>query len=232
MRRYPILISFLLFILYCPRSEAKFNYTYLKDIVHSDFYQSLNLHSSEWLDSIIMLPNDDFDQLAAKQMIQRIDQLPQELLQKISAQRIVVVLFNGKLTDFPSTNHLSGLIPRGYRNTGTTWDDVPGSGGNRIVHVKIGASDYGKGHSSVNLELHELAHSIDKLIFNKIRENAYFLSIWRLEARTLFENRAYFLKFPEEFFAESFAYYYLNEHTRKILYEKAPKTYHFIKNLR
>ena len=57
----------------------------------------------KWLESIIMLPNDDFDQLAAKQMIQRIDQLPQELLQKISAQRIVVVLFNGKLTDFPST---------------------------------------------------------------------------------------------------------------------------------
>ena len=32
-----------------------------------------------------------------------------------------------------------------------------------------------------------------------------FLSIWRLEARTLFENRDYFLKYPEEFFAESFA---------------------------
>lgn len=232
MKRYPILIYLMLIIVYFPQSEAKFNYTFLKDLIHSNFYKKMELESSKILDYIIMVPTEEFDEHAVKQMVQRIDQLPQDLLGKIVKQRIVVLFFQGKLTDLPSTNNLAGLIPKGYAKTGSTWDDVPGSGGNRTVHVKIGASDYGKGHSSVNLELHELAHSIDKLVFNKIRENSYFLSIRRLEARILFEERDYFIQYPEEYFAESFAYFYLNENTRDTLYEKAPKTYHFIKNLR
>lgn len=232
MKRYPILIYLILIIVFCPHSEAKFNYIFLNDLIHSKFYQNMKLESGKYLHHMIMVPTEEFNEPAVKQMIQRIDQLPLQLLEKIAKQRIVIIFFQGKLTDLPTTNNLAGLIPRGYAKTGPTWDDVPGAGGNRTVHVKIGASDYGNGHSSVNLELHELAHSIDKIVFNKIRENSYFLSVWRLEARILFEERDYFLQYPEEYFAESFAYFYLNENTRDTLYEKAPKTYHFIKNLR
>lgn len=199
MKRYPILIYLMLIIVYFPQSEAKFNYTFLKDLIHSNFYKKMELESSKFLDYIIMVPTEEFDEHAVKQMVQRIDQLPRELLEKIAKQRIVIIFFQGKLTDLPTTNNLAGLIPRGYAKTGPTWDDVPGAGGNRTVHVKIGASDYGNGHSSVNLELHELAHSIDKIVFNKIRENSYFLSVWRLEARILFEERDYFLQYPEEY---------------------------------
>lgn len=232
MKRNPILFALLFLLLICPNSEAKFNYVYLKDMIHTDFYKNITIKSLAIIENMIMLPHGDFDEQAVTKMIQRIDQLPGELLQKIVDNGIVVVLFNGKLTDFPSTKDLKGIIPRGYPNSGTTWDDVPGAGGNRFVHVKIGASDFGKGHASINLELHELAHSIDKLVFDNIRDNAYFLSIWRMEAGLLFENRPYFLNYPEEYFAESFAYYYLNEYTRKILNDNAPKTHQFIKNLR
>ena len=78
----------------------------------------------------------------------------------------MIKLFTGKLTDNPTASHLSGMIPRGYVNN-TTWDDVPGLGGSKTVLVKIGASHKGNGHSSVNLELHELAHSIDNYVFNE-----------------------------------------------------------------
>ena len=47
--------------------------------------------------------------------------------------------------------------------------------------MKIGASDKGNGHSSVNLELHELAHSIDSYVFNELRYNKNFLEIWNQE---------------------------------------------------
>ncbi|MEF2098411.1 hypothetical protein V3595_27995 [Bacillus sp. CFBP9009] len=45
----------------------------------------------------------------------------------------------------------------------------------------VGASDKGKGHGSVNLELHELAHSIDKIVYNGIRDDVNFLGIWGKE---------------------------------------------------
>ena len=49
-----------------------------------------------------------------------------------------------------------------------TWDDVPGMGGSHTVFVKIGASDKGNGHGSVNLELHELAHSVDHIVYGDL----------------------------------------------------------------
>ncbi|WP_420535002.1 anthrax toxin lethal factor-related metalloendopeptidase, partial [Bacillus mycoides] len=47
-----------------------------------------------------------------------------------------------------------------------TWDDVPGVGsdiGGKPVMARIGFSERGKGHGSINLELHEIAHAIDRV---------------------------------------------------------------------
>ncbi|MFD4931567.1 hypothetical protein ACFWMS_22115 [Peribacillus butanolivorans] len=40
--------------------------------------------------------------------------------------------------------------------------------------VKTRASDKGNGHGSVNLELHELAHFIDNIVYNGIRKTRNF----------------------------------------------------------
>lgn len=198
---------------------------------HSLLKESLHLNSERLIESIIILPVTPFDEVEAAYMISRVDQLPKSLLSKMDKEGIRLKLFEGKLTDNPTANHLSGLTPRGYVSN-KVWDDVPGIGGTKTVLAKIGHSARGKGHGSVNLELHELAHSIDRHVYKDLRYNQKYLKIWNDEKHIVFPNRNYFLTFPEEYFAEAFAMYYIGGEHRAILQELAPKTYNFIKDLK
>lgn len=194
--------------------------------VDSHLSESLTLRSRSVLGEIILLPKGPFDQNEAAFIITRLDQLPTSILKKINQQHIKIKLFEGKLTDNPTAKHLSGLIPRGYEGE-TKWDDVPGVGGTKTVLVKIGASTKGNGHGSVNLELHELAHSVDRYVYNEIRYNPSFIKIWKEERGNLFPGKSYFINLPEEYFAETFAMYFLGQETNKELKTKAPRTYKF-----
>lgn len=213
-------------------SQAAMGGIQLKDYSsHSLLKKSLVLNSPSILGSMILLPTDSFDEQEAAQIISRVDNLPFSLLSKAGEENIKLKLFIGRLTDNPTAAHLEGMIPRGYKG-GTTWDDVPGIGGAKTVLVKIGFSEKGNGHSSVNLELHELAHSIDRYVFDGMRNNQRFLKIWKKEKEKIFPDQDYFLTFPEEYFAETFAMYFLGGDSRKLLKMKAPQTYHFIKSLK
>jgi len=212
-------------------SQAEMGGIKLRDFPsHSLLNQTLKLHSPYPLGKLVILPIGEFDQIQAAGIISRVDQLPASLLNKIVKEDIKLKLFVGKLTDNPSAKGLAGIIPRGYKSN-TTWDKVPGIGGGKTVLVKIGSSEKGEGHGSVNLELHELAHSIDKYVYNGIRYDPRYLAIWTKECAVLFPNQDYFLSYPEEYFAEAFAMYYLNKQTRFILQAKAPETFHYIKKL-
>lgn len=193
--------------------------------------RSLSLESPLLIGDIIILPETPFDQLEAAKMVKRIDGLPDSLLKKITEHEIKIKLFEGQLTDNPTVRHLSGLTPRGYKSD-IKWDAVPGIGGSKLVLVKIGHSEKGKGHGSVNLELHELAHSIDRYVFNGIRTNPHFLKIWELEKRNLFPGKDYFLLFPEEYFAETFAMYFYSNEMKEVIKIKAPLTFQFLQNLK
>ncbi|WP_409251099.1 anthrax toxin lethal factor-related metalloendopeptidase [Bacillus sp. SCS-153A] len=192
--------------------------------------KDLTLHS-DILEEIILLPRESFDEDEARQIIYRLDHLPTGLLHHVKASGIKVRLFQDELTNFPTTQHLKGVTPRGYTNTERTWDEVPGIGGSHLVLVKIGHSEKGAGHGSVNLELHELAHSIDRYVLNDIYYKMKFTAIWRQEAHILFPEEDYFLDYQEEYFAETFAMYYLNLKTNKKLKEKAPATHQFFEGL-
>lgn len=191
--------------------------------------QALKIANPDMLSTIIILPDNKEDWNAAEEIITRISSLPDSLLKKIAASGIRVRLFTGQLTDQPEAAHLKGVMPRGYTNT--TWDDVPGMGGGRTVYVKVGCSDIGMGHDSVNLELHELAHSIDSIVLSNRSHSGLFEPIWQAEANQLFPGRDYFLHHPEEYFAEAFTLYFYHAETRKKLYEEAPMTYEFFKQL-
>jgi Pro-Pro endopeptidase len=188
------------------------------------------LMKNNLLQQLFLFPQSSFDEKESVQIIQSIHKLPPSLLSKLVEKDVKLKLFNGKLTDNASAAHLKGVRPRGYASD-ATWDDVPGMGGSQIVYVKIGASDKGKGHSSVNLELHELAHSIDQIVYGGIQDNDKFLSIWRKEVRSLFPNQLYFINYPEEYFAEAFAMYYVNQEQNQCLKEYAPQTYSYIQSL-
>lgn len=212
-------------------SQADIGAIQLKNYPYSsDLKQAVDLTSEDLLGEIVLLPTESFDEIEAAAIISRLDQLPSTLLQKIDNQNIKIKLFSGRLTENPSVRHLTGMIPRGYTSS-TTWDQVPGIGGGKTVLVKIGYSDQGMDHGSVNLELHELAHSIDRYIFEEIRSNSQFIRIWQEEQPQLFPNDSYFSTFSEEYFAESFALYFLNVETRSYLYENAPKTFSFIRQM-
>lgn len=219
-----------LFILPITTSKAAFDGIKLGDFSrNSQLYQSLENNQFSQLNQIIILPKQSFDQKEAAGIINRIAALPNSLIAKINQRGISIKLFTEKLTDNPSVRHLAGKAPRGY-NDSTTWDDVQGIGGGKVVLVKIGCSDTGRGHGSVNLELHELAHSIDQLVFDNISEKNEFIRVWRVEHENLFPGNSYF-NYPEEYFAETFAMYYLNPGTKERLKEKAPGTYKFIDDL-
>nr|WP_222860096.1 hypothetical protein [Bacillus andreraoultii] len=87
---------------------------------------------------------------------------------------------------------LRGTTPRGYLDANVTWNTVPGSSRGKMFFVKIGAYEKGHIHDSIHLVLHELAHSIDRIVFNRIRDNPYFLSIWKLEVKDVFGDNNYY----------------------------------------
>lgn len=233
MRKKFLMISISIFSLFLLGNSKSYNDGILLKYfpIESVVKQSIQVSKKDPINEIILLPEQKFDQKEAASIIMRLQTLPDTLLLKINEQNIRVKLFVGKLTDNPTADHLSGIIPEGYRSQ-RTWDDVPGIGGGKTVLVKIGNSQQGKGHGSVNLELHELAHSIDKYVFHEIRYNPIFLNIWREEVDLLFPNHSYFLTYAEEYFAESFALYYFDEESRAFLQLHAPKTYEFIRNLK
>ncbi|MBT2685845.1 toxin [Bacillus sp. ISL-37] len=208
--------------------DGIFLYEYPKQ---SLLYESLQPENVLLAGKLIVLPEKDFDQGEAAQIINRLMLLPESMILKAVDSNIKVKLFEGRLTDNPSASHLKGIVPRGYTSE-KTWDQVPGIGGSRTVLVKIGSSEKGKGHGSVNLELHELAHSLDRHVYDGIRHEERFLKIWKHESRLLFPGRAYFLDYPEEYFAESFAMFYIGGLSAKLLKEAAPQTYQYIEGLK
>ncbi|WP_144547301.1 anthrax toxin lethal factor-related metalloendopeptidase [Bacillus sp. X1(2014)] len=220
-----------LFLSSITTSQASYDGVWLGDYsTNSVLYQSLKVDQSlSLLDQIIVLPKKSFDQKEAAVMINRIDSIHDSILKKVKKHGIRLKLFTGRLTDNPTASHLKGKIPRGYTNN-VTWDEVPGIGGSKVVLVKIGASDKGHGHGSINLELHELAHSIDHYVFNEISGSKEFLNMLELEHEQLFPGNSYF-QYPEEYFAETFAMYYLNADSKELLRTKAPKTFEFIASL-
>ena len=233
MRRLSHILLITVFALILPSSlHANINGLPLKNLPkQSLLYDYLEINHIDLLGEIILLPEESFDHHEVAAILSRFDALPESILRKVIEERIYVSLFNGKLTDNPSARNLSGITPRGY-NLGKTWDEVPGVGGSKMVLVKIGSSDRGSGHGSVNLELHELAHSLDRHVYKLIREDPEFLGIWKIESKLLFPGRDYFLNFPEEYFAETFAMYYLGGEYQQLLREIAPQTYGYIHKLK
>lgn len=223
---FPLLIILLIFYI-SDKSSAHYSGVLLKQ---SDLYGSLNLTSGVLLRDMIILPESSYDRTEVSQIIQRIDQLPVSILKKAHAHAIKLVLFNGNLTDNKSASHLKGEYPRGYSNS-IVWDELPGIGGSKTVLVKIGSSEKGKGHGSVNLEYHELAHSLFNLVYNEKESGTFLDALWENEASSIFPGISYFTDYKEEYFAECFALYFYSSDTRTLLKKKAPKTYQFFQGL-
>lgn len=187
-------------------------------------------NQSDLTAKVVKLPSGYYDVAEANKMIANINKFGDNILQRMYNNRVEVHLVNGPITNQPSMRHLRGVTPRGWEGTGKTWDDIPGSGGNPVI-VRIGYSDTGMGHGSLNLELHETAHAIDTYVFNRYSSSSQFRYAFNYEARRLFGNDGYNSVYPEEYFAESSSMYFLNSTTRARLQQNAPITYNYIQSI-
>jgi hypothetical protein len=228
MRKYLFLLSVSLFILLAANfSKASDMGVPLGD---SPLYEQLTLTSGDLLKEMVVLPDHEYDQQEAANIIKSLDLLPRSILAAAHRHHIKMVLFDGNLTDLESASHLKGKTPRGYPEN-AVWDDLPGMGGTERVFVKIGCSGKGNGHGSVNLEYHELAHSLLRLVYQDEQTEDLVSQSWEKEAPVLFPGESYFLNYKEEFFAESFAFYFYSPQTRGELKRSAPLMYEFLDSL-
>ncbi|MBS4173197.1 toxin [Bacillus sp. FJAT-49736] len=199
---------------------------------NSGLFKTVQLRSPLSLGDMVVLPKEkNYDRNEVKKIISRLDHLPPSILKRADSKGIKIKLFQGKLTDNPTAAYLKGKTPRGYANHSITWDDVPGIGGSKTVLIKIGCSEKGKGHGSVNLELHELAHSLEHYLYDGKNEQSTFDTIWKQEAPKLFPGNAYFIDYQEEYFAECFAMFFYSTSTKIQLKKFAPFTYEYISKL-
>lgn len=171
---------------------------------------------------LIRLPAEPYDREAAAEMAERIMAIDYWMLESLREQEVYVYLINGNITSHPAYSYLAGEVPRGWEDTGLSWDDVPGVGGSPVV-VRIGYSAFGMGHGSVNLELHEIAHAIDAFVLDDISAGKAWSDVHRKERTSLFGNDPYYV-YPEEYFAEAFAMYYLDGESRSKLRRLAPSS--------
>lgn len=190
---------------------------------------SAMIENIEPVKHIVELPQGDYNTKEAYNMMKRLSHINPKYLYKLKQRNSKITLTNSKITDVSEYTYLRGVVPRGWEHTGKTWDDVPGLGGKTVV-ARIGYSNPGRGHSSLNLELHETAHTLDKLVFNNISKSPEFRYIFSKEKATL-GNINYLGTYQEEFFAEAFAHYYLSDETRAYLKKTSPLTYNFFKTL-
>jgi hypothetical protein len=179
---------------------------------------------------LIELPASSYNKQDANSMISRIKQFQPNILNRLVQNGVKIRLITGKLTDEPEYKELKGVTPRGWEGTGKTWDDIPGVGGNPVI-LRIGYSDRGKGHGSLNLELHETSHAIDIHVFNNISQSEAFTKIFKQEAKQLFPANSYMDSYSEEYFAESSCMFVYSLETRNKVKRIAPLTYAFFADL-
>lgn len=189
-------------------------------------------NESEYLvKQLVQYPKGYETNTDVKGIMKRLSSIPITTLQKLQKNGVTIKLVDQPITSVPEYSYLKGQVPRGWEGTDKTWDDVPGIGGTTVIVVRIGYSEYGKGHGSVNLELHETAHTIDSFVYQELSSTSSFKKIWSKETVALFGENDYYKNYAEEYFAETFAMYYYSSATRNILKSKAPQTYTFFQNL-
>ena len=163
-------------------------------------------------------------------ILERLNKIDSRILENVQTSGVTLILSDLPMTEFDEFSYLKGVIPRGHTDP---WDDIPGLGGFES-YVRVGASEPGieNNHGDVNLELHEFGHIVDSFLVDgtTISQKDEFQQIHAEEHEAMFPNQPYF-KYVEEYFAEAFAYYYLNDNTKVVLEARAPKTAAFIKSI-
>lgn len=172
---------------------------------------------------LIYLPYNNTEDVILERVSLELTKIDKELVLAINEQTTDRVIFT-PLT-IPSVYEYFFLQGVEARGTNRTYDEISGVCCDPMV-VK-----YTEGRNAEQILLHEFGHSVDVMLFYWYSHSDEFLAIWEEEKELLFPGQSYYLDYPEEYFAESFAYYYQGDFTRNQLLENAPKTYEIMEGL-
>lgn len=193
-------------------------------VPNADAQEAINPYLQNMID--VRAESDESLQ-EAQRMISRMNNVENQILYQTNNSGAVFILADTPITDQPEFAHLKGVVPRGHTNS---WDKIPGAGGHVSI-ARIGYSEYGNGHSTINLELHEYGHVADSFTVGvQVSDTENFRAIHAEEVDKLLgsnSQREYYNNVGE-YFAEVFAMYYYTPESRTELAEKAPKTYEFL----
>lgn len=163
----------------------------------------------------------------------RLSSVPAKLIGLTDRLGTRATVFTGVLTDVPGYRGLKGRRPRGWPK-GSTWDIVPGAGGQSGFAANVGKDAPGKanGHGSTSLSLHEYGHTVDHALgatdsLRLTAERTWRDGPWR-ELRADSNAKEYYRLHAEEWFAESFARYFKSDADRAALARWYPVTYEWI----
>jgi hypothetical protein len=146
--------------------------------------------------------------------------LPRPMLDKIGSVGGRLEILNGRgIPDHPDFAHLRGVQPRGHP-PGRTWDDTPGVGAAvpgrpTVVLANKLKPGFENGHGTLNLIIHEHAHSFDYAHLAGGGTRLSQTPEWRtLHKAADWKGIAYHSRFPEEGFARTFEEYFHSPETR------------------
>lgn len=191
--------------------------------------------------SRILVKNEFTSTPEVKGTIEKIKKLPGNILEMLVKSSIKINYVNKRITDIPEFSSLKEGKDSELRVFGVfKYPDI---------YVDFGAKDEMANDSIDSFDtitIHEIGHAYDYLynILNNSEEytissTTRFYTAWKDEAKQLFSNKNmsknneynnYYAESQYEYFAQSFAYYFTSEETRKFLEEKAPDSYRFMKN--
>ncbi len=195
--------------------------------------QQISAQDSNLLEMVEVRTTNSSNNAEAERMIERLDNVDSRILYETNRSGVTIILMDVSLTELPEFQHLSGTVPRGWEGSGNTWDDVPGAGGFTTA-ARIGYSDPGNGHSTINLELHEYGHAVDSYTAGfTFSDSSEFRQIATAEKGALFGDHpvSEYFDIPSEYFAEAFAMYYLGGEEQSKLQSRAPQTYNYMETL-
>lgn len=176
--------------------------------------------------------NGSISPVAANLVTDRLENVPARVVTQTDAQGARAIMFSGNLTDVWGYRSLKGVQPRGWPE-GSTWDIVPGAGSPEGFAANPGREQTGRGHGSTSLALHEYGHVVDHAMASHSASRITSEQAWmrgpQREVRSRASATDYVTKYPEEWFAESFARYTKSRESQAALARWYPKTWEFLR---
>ncbi|ERI94009.1 hypothetical protein HMPREF1982_01265 [Clostridiales bacterium oral taxon 876 str. F0540] len=174
--------------------------------------------SKEYANKLVCYPDGDYNSNIIDGMKNRLSSVPEKYLKVLYDKQVFIRTINGKITSDPEISTDPNK---------DTLDKYTGVFAGDSIIISVDKT------YTYSVEIHEVGHAVDNILFNDISDSNEFKDIFNREGPNFFNKvgQEHNLENSKEYFAETFNYYYCNYDTRKYLKERAPQTYKFIKGL-